>query len=291
MSHSEHITVRAQGVDLALVGDLWHPNVDTPSRGSVLLLHGGGQTRQSWKESAQSFATHGWTALAMDARGHGGSGWAPHRDYSVDSMIADIKAAASQLDTPLVLIGASMGGLCSLIAQGEDPDLASALVLVDVVPQLELDGLERIAAFMMSAPDGFETLQEASDAVHAYNPRRPKPPSLDGLKKNLVNHPSGRWYWHWDPAFLDSVDEMTSSVHLDRLNRASRNIDVPTMLVWGTQSDVVSPTGVEEFLTLVPHARVEKAHAGHMIAGDNNDVFARRIMAFLDEVVRPEAAH
>ncbi len=126
MAHSEHITVRAQGVDLALVGDLWHRNVDTPSRGSVLLLHGGGQTRHSWKESARSFADHEWTALAMDARGHGGSGWAPHRDYSVDSMIADIKAAASQLDTPLVLIGASMGGLCSLIAQSEDPDLASA---------------------------------------------------------------------------------------------------------------------------------------------------------------------
>jgi pimeloyl-ACP methyl ester carboxylesterase len=107
----------------------------------VLLLHGGGQTRHSWSGTAQSIAAQGWTAVSVDARGHGDSDWAPDGDYSIDALIADLAAVVAAV-TPAggerpVLVGASMGGMTALIGQGERGDLARALVLVDIVPTAE----------------------------------------------------------------------------------------------------------------------------------------------------------
>jgi len=60
---------------------------------------------------------------------------------------------------------------------------------------------------------------------------------------------------------------------------------VPTLLVRGALSDMVSEQSVAELLAAVPYARfVEVSGAGHMVAGDNNETFAAEIIAFLDAV-------
>jgi pimeloyl-ACP methyl ester carboxylesterase len=57
----------------------------------------------------------------------------------------------------------------------------------------------------------------------------------------------------------------------------AHNIRVPTLVVRGAQSDLVSPDGVQEFVDAVPGARyMDVADAGHMVAGDQNDHFQRR---------------
>ena len=57
---------------------------------------------------------------------------------------------------------------------------------------------------------------------------------------------------------------------------------MPTLLISGSSSDVVSAATVSEFLDLVPHARhVAIARATHMVAGDANDAFGRAILDFL----------
>jgi pimeloyl-ACP methyl ester carboxylesterase len=66
---------------------------------------------------------------------------------------------------------------------------------------------------------------------------------------------------------------------------AARRITVPTLLVRGADSDVVSEAGAREMQELIPHAEVvEVPAAGHMIAGDDNDVFTERLSGFLDEL-------
>src|ERR1700735_1933361 len=70
-----------------LAGDRWTP--DGPSRGVVLLLHGGGQTRHSWREAGRALAEDGWTAVAIDFRGHGDSDRAADGRYGVDAMTED----------------------------------------------------------------------------------------------------------------------------------------------------------------------------------------------------------
>jgi pimeloyl-ACP methyl ester carboxylesterase len=270
--------VPASGVTLA--GERWDPQ-ERPA-GTVVLLHGGGQTRHSWDATARRLAEHGWVAVALDARGHGDSDWDPGGDYSLDAFVRDLVAFVSTLEEAPVLVGASLGGITSLTAAGEHPALARALVLVDVVVQLEPAGVERIRAFMRSRPDGFGSLEEVADAVAAYNPLRPRPRNLDGLRKNVRLGDDGRWRWHWDPAFMDIGDEPQRQIDPVRLRAAAERLTVPTLIVRGARSDVVSDDGMADMLRRIPHAQaVDVAAAGHMVAGDDNDVFAAALESFL----------
>jgi pimeloyl-ACP methyl ester carboxylesterase len=267
-----------------LVGERWRPGASQPWAGTVLLLHGGGQTRHSWHGTAARLATHGWKAITVDARGHGDSQWAPDGDYTLDAFTGDLCAIVDTLARAPVLIGASLGGMTALVGQGERPTLARALVLVDIAPQVEPAGRERIHAFMAAAPNGFASLEEVADAVHEYNPNRPRPRNLDGLMRNVVQHSDGRWYWHWDPKFLRIGDEPSRAVDTSRLYRAAGRITVPTLLVRGTRSDIVTPEAAAELLHLIPTATAVEVAAGHMIAGDDNDVFTAHLLDFLTDL-------
>ncbi|QSE90789.1 alpha/beta hydrolase [Rhodococcus pseudokoreensis] len=278
------------GQDVTLAAERWTPSTDDRRLGTVLLLHGGGQTRNSWKRTAERLAEHGWTAIALDARGHGDSSWASDADYTPDAMIADLRAVVAALGERPVLVGASLGGITSLLAQGEDPALASGLVLVDVTPRIQAEGRDEVAAFMRSGSEGFGSLEEAAEAVTAFNPSRKRPPRPEGMRKNLRLR-DGRWYWHWDPKFLDTrLDDLTPEVIDARTRRAmdaGANLKVPTMLVRASNSQIVSPESAQELLAVIPHGRLVNIDgASHMVAGDDNDLFARELLGFLGECAR-----
>lgn len=246
----------------------------------VVLLHGGGQTRHAWGGLGHRLAASGYAAVALDARGHGESDWSDDGDYSQDAQLDDLVTVLGQLPRPAALVGASMGGITSLLAAGEGRADVWGLVLVDVVPRLEPKGAKRIMAFMSSNPEGFASIDEVAEAVADYLPNRTRPPDPAGLAKNLRRDPDGRLRWHWDPRFLERV-----SLHPPDANRAraaARGVHAPTLLVRGALSDVVSVAGAEEFLSLVPGAEfVDVQDAGHMVAGDDNDRFGSTIIDFL----------
>ncbi|WOC14007.1 alpha/beta fold hydrolase [Gordonia sp. MP11Mi] len=265
-----------------IVGDRWvaHPSSGAP----IILLHGGGQTRHSWDRSASALAARGRNVYTIDLRGHGDSSWAADGDYGIDAFVADLRHVIETIGQAPILIGASLGGITSLCAAGEHSGTAAALVMVDVVVHVEPEGIERIKTFMTDHIGGFATLDDVADAIAAYNPGRERPGSLEGLKKNVRLHDDGRWYWHWDPQFIvSSGNEARRHTDPVRLGAAARRVDVPTLIVRGGESDVVSEAGVASMLELVPHADVaDVTAAGHMVAGDDNQVFAAAIHEFLD---------
>jgi pimeloyl-ACP methyl ester carboxylesterase len=222
--------------------------------------------------------------VALDARGHGESSWAPDSDYSLAAQTRDLVAVLAALPPRPALVGASMGGITALAALGADrPPSASALVLVDVTPKVDMAGAERIAAFMRANPEGFASIEEAADAVARYNPHRPRPRDPSGLRRNL-REVDGRLYWHWDPAFL-GARRLEPEVYQAHLEAAARKIRLPTLLVRGALSDLVGEAEVAHFRALIPHAQyVDVAGAGHMVAGDRNDAFVDAIVRFLDRV-------
>jgi len=280
-TRSEPQTVKFRGVDdLVLVADEWNAGSDSP-RPSILLLHGGGQNRFSWKNTGQILADEGFHVVALDSRGHGDSDRSPDATYTVDALCADTLAVLEQIGRPVILIGASMGGMTGmLVADVAGPEKVTKLVLVDVVPRYDKDGSARIRDFMASGVNGFESLEEAADAVAAYLPYRTKPRSPEGLKKNL-RHRDGRWHWHWDPAFLTAPDD-DRFVRMQKLEQAVMDLTIPILLIRGKLSDVVSPEGVKEFLKKVPRAEfVELSDAGHTAAGDDNDAFSEAVVQFV----------
>ena len=261
---------------LNLVADAW----GTPDSPPVLLLHGGGQTRHAWGGTAQMLASQGRYAVALDMRGHGHSDWALDGDYYIDGFVADLHSVLRHFTQRPVLVGASLGGITSLLTEGEAPEsVCTGLVLVDITPRAEPEGVKRIRDFMTSRPDGFTSLDEAADAVAAYIPHRPRPKNLNGLAKNLRLRDNGRYYWHWDPQLMEDNNRRRDA---DRLLDAARALTVPTLLVRGKLSDVVSDATQTEFLEAVPHAKhVDVSGAGHMVAGDQNDAFSKGILEFL----------
>lgn len=273
---------------VTLRGDAW----GDPTHPPVLMKHGGGQSRQAWRTSAGKLARAGFHVSAIDSRGHGDSDWAGEGNYGMEIMARDLLTLLKRFDRAPVLVGASMGGMSALLAQGlSTTPLYSALVLVDVTPRMEPDGVRRIVEFMTAHPNGFASLDEAAEKIAAYNPRRERSGSTDGLRR-IMRERDGRWHWQWDPAFVSrgagaaSIDQETREAHMDQMAEkmleAAAGLTIPVLLVRGAQSDVVSEENVKEFLTAVPHAEyVDVSGTGHMVAGDDNDAFTSAVLAFL----------
>jgi pimeloyl-ACP methyl ester carboxylesterase len=271
---------------VAIAGDSW----GDPDGPLVLLQHGGGQTRHAWKGAGETLGVAGYHAVAFDARGHGDSDWAPDGVYGQDVMVEDLRGVIDALGSKRpVLVGASMGGGTSLVAIGEDRVDATALVLVDIGPTIEPTGVKKINAFMSLKPDGFSSLEEVADAIASYQPHRTRPRNLDGLAKNVRLGDDGRYHWHWDPKFRAGTRDLGQ--RQARLEACARNLTLPTLLVRGGLSDILTEEGAQAFLALCPHAEyVNVDGAAHMVAGDRNDIFANAVIEFLTRTVPVDGA-
>lgn len=285
------------GDDIRLAADLREPAERTKKLAPVMLLHGGGQTRHSWDGTADMLAKCGHVTVTVDARGHGESDRSPGGDYRWELFAQDVIAIADQLAESYgqrpVAVGASMGGLSSLGAQTTRPGTLAAIALVDITPRMRPDGVDRILGFMADrATEGFESPEEAAEAIAGYLPHRPRPRSLAGLRKNLRRHDDGRYYWHWDPAFVRTMTAQAENreTRLEWLEEGVRSMTVPLMLVRGSRSELISDDEVAHFLELAPHTRVVDIRgAGHMVAGDRNDAFGDAVLDFLGELERTDA--
>ncbi len=271
---------------LRLVADAYGDSQNQP----VILAHGGGQTRHAWGKTAQQVSDAGFYAVAVDLRGHGESDWAADKNYAFDTFAQDFIDIAKSFSQKPVAVGASLGGISSLAAQHiAQQNLLRALVLVDVTPHLEADGLARIRDFMLErAVQGFASLEEAAEFVASYTSHRKNRGSTEGLRKNLRLCDDGRYRWHWDPSFMIRTGhrpEDGSTIRVGFLEEAARALTIPTMLVRGRMSDLISPESAQAFLRMVPHAQyADIQDAGHMVAGDQNDIFSSAVLGFLHQL-------
>lgn len=271
----------ADGVDL--VGD----RGGSPDAPCVILLHGGGQTRHSWSRAVDSLLGARLQVINFDARGHGESDWSPAGAYVLSDRAADLRAVVTDLRVPFVLVGASLGGATAIQAVHEGLRPAG-VVLVDIVPEPDPRGIERIVGFMHGHKDGFASVDDAAAAVAAYNPQHARPSDTSGLMKNLRPRDDGRLYWHWDPRILDTAPT-THHIVVERATATLGDlIDMPVLLVRGLSSDVVSEAGIAAFRRQVPRLEIlDVAGAGHMVAGDRNDAFNDGVIAFAKRLLMP----
>ncbi|MEL0242990.1 MAG: alpha/beta hydrolase [Gammaproteobacteria bacterium] len=270
--------------DREIIASEWGDSVNP----LVIMLHGGGQTRHSWKGVAAKIANLGFHVIAHDLRGHGESFWDSDGDYTFDAHRDDLVKIIQQLGKKANLVGASLGGMISLSLAGhvEESKHCSGLIMVDIGMRPNDEGSDRIVEFMRSGAKGFASVEEAADAVSGYLPHRERPKDISGLKKNLRLKEDGRYYWHWDPLFLTDRTGMgeVREERFRQLENSAKRITVPTLLVQGALSDILTIKEKEEFLNAVPHAKfAEIQQATHMVVGDKNDIFAEAIVDFLSE--------
>jgi len=249
---------------------------------AVVLLHGTGQTRDAWSSTAEVLARAGWYAVTVDLRGHGDSGWSPDGLYETDRLANDVVAVVETVGRPAALVGASLGGRSALIAAGEAVEpLASALVLVETAARLADGGAARIGTFLREHLDGFDDLDQVADAIARYRQTPRRATDEERLLQVVRRRADGRYHWHWDARLVVRDGEIVqhrAPTEQERNVRAARALTVPTLLVRGEHSDLVTRDAARHLLDLVPHARlVEVAEAGH------NERFQAAVLDFLTE--------
>tara|TARA_X000000368_G_scaffold34398_1_gene25194 strand:- start:2383 stop:3240 length:858 start_codon:yes stop_codon:yes gene_type:complete len=259
----------------------------------VIMLHGGGQTRHSWKGSAFKIANLGFHVITYDLRGHGESFWDENGDYSFNSHKGDLIEIIEQNNKKANLVGASLGGMISLSLAGhkQDKEHCASLTMVDIGIRPNDKGSERIIGFMRSGIKGFSTIEEAADAVSAYLPNRKRPKDTSGLEKNLRLGDDKRYYWHWDPLFLadkggNIKEREEREERFKQLEYSAQRVKAPTLLVQGALSDILTDEEKEHFVMTIPHSQFAKIDdATHMVVGDKNDIFAESIAKFLGDSI------
>jgi pimeloyl-ACP methyl ester carboxylesterase len=249
----------------------------------ILFLHGGGLNAHTWDVVALMLRNR-YRCIALDQRGHGDSEWSPSIDYGVDTQVRDVEGfvEALKLDHP-VLVGQSMGGLNSMGYAVRHSDRMKGLVVVDVGPEINAGGVQRIREFAstpeLDSPDAF------LDRAVQFNPLRDPAVLRRSLFYNLRQLPSGKWALKHDQRRSSEEASRISTSQRERLAGEVVKIACPTLIVRGALSEVLTDAAAERFAKSLKKARwVRIEKAGHNVQGDNPRGLLDAMRPFLQEI-------
>ena len=258
-------------------------NPDAPD---MLLLHGFAQTCHSWDFVALAFCDR-FHVVALDQRGHGDSDWSEDGDYSPETQQEDIAAVVAELRLEdFLLMGLSMGGRNAFTYAANHPEQVRALVIVDAAPQNMRAGSQKIRSFVQQE-DELDSVDDFVQRVLQYNPLRDPVQVRGSILHNLKQLPSGKWTWKYDKRLrqpgarrFQHDPEMT-----DRLWGYLQRLQCPTLVVRGSESDIMALNTAADMHERIPNGRMATVdNAGHLVMGDNPSGFERAVSEFLSVV-------
>ena len=264
-----HTVVRGQRFHFSEWGD--------PAAPPILLLHGGNQSSHSWDLVSLHLADR-YHVHALDQRGHGDSEWSREVDYSVDAMVADATAfiADRGLDRPIVF-GHSMGGRVTLSLALHRPEIARALIIVDVGPELSPEGTKAIMDFVVHNVE-FEDLDVFVENVQRYDKFRTRAHIERTVKYNMLRRADGK--------YVSKVDHRRSPTMQAPLTLGEMvTLDLPVLVVRGAESNVFAADAAERFVAALPQGSlVTIANCGHNVHSGNTLGFLGAVNTFLDSM-------
>ena len=251
-----------------------------PEAPPLVLLHGFTGHARTWDHFAEAIADR-FRLLALDQRGHGDSDRAPDGDYRIAAMAGDLAAFADAVcPGRFNLVGLSMGGRVAIAYTGAYPERVERLVLVDIGPEIAPEGLARIRTFVSKVPEELESEEQAYQLLRAAAPRYSEPLLRHRVKHSFTRLASGKLGWKYDKALRAQTREGTRD--MPNLWPDLARITCPTLIVRGSESDVLSPEIGRRMLEILPDGRlVEIPEAGHTVPGDQPEAFARIVGEFL----------
>ncbi len=247
---------------------------------AVVLVHGLGQNRASWKRTVRDLVEAGRRVVTFDLRGHGASGRPPDGRYDLTAYAGDLVAVLDSLPTRPVVVGALVGGWIAAVAVGETAGrLASGLVLVEAAPWLDDTESQRLEEALRSHDAGFANLEDAVSAMTDLHPKR-RPPKPETIAARLSRGPDGRLRWNWEPRALGSID---LAEVIARVSAALPRVTLPVLAIRGGRSDLVDAEAAARLAALIPQAeQAEVEGAGTFVASDRTDRFDALLIEFLE---------
>jgi pimeloyl-ACP methyl ester carboxylesterase len=267
-------TIRVNGLTLHYLD--WGPAEAPP----VVLLHGITGHARVWDHLAARLPDR--RVVALDQRGHGDSDPAPDDDYRVGAMADDVAALAGSLHLErFSLIGHSMGGRIAIRYAADHAARLERLVIVDIGPDIAPAGLKRVREMMAQSPERIESEEWAVQYIRRANPLQDLEMLRERVHHGLKRLPDGGLTWKYAEGLRRMMRDGPREV-VDLWEPLPR-ITCPTLIVRGTESDILAPAVAKKMLERLPDGRlVEIRGAGHTVPADRPDEFVRQIRAFLE---------
>lgn len=231
----------------------------------VVCVHGYTSSAQAFNAPARHFRDR-LRIIAPDVRGHGESAWSPAGAYRYEDQVDDLAGLVDRLGLArFVLVGTSMGGIIAMAYAARHADRLRALVVNDIGPDVEV-GSQRITQTVGARPDEFATLDEAmayrrevSPIVAGRTPEDQRELALGVLRQRA----DGRWVWKMDPAYIQQRLQRGAPPRPPLWPVLAR-VACPTLVVWGTESDVLSESQARRMVSTLPHGELVTVHGvGH----------------------------
>jgi pimeloyl-ACP methyl ester carboxylesterase len=284
MSHTEH---RYHSHDSLSLFYRDYPPGDRASGDDVVICLPG-LTRNSldFEPIALRLAAAGWRVLTPDLRGRGRSEPDPNwKQYLPPTYVQDTWNLLDGLGIRRVaVIGTSLGGLMAMIMADQQPERLRGVILNDVGPEITPESIERILGYVGRTPpqpDFDSAVRAFADAYAIAYPDVEEDFWHEQVRRTWRQTEDDQWVPHYDPKIGDalrhavqSADAVRELLEQGTRRREGLNLDpwdnframaMPTLLLRGVLSDVLSPAIVARMREIKPELEVvEIPNRGHV---------------------------
>ena len=230
----------------------------------VICVHGYTSSAEAFNALARRISDRSHV-IAMDVRGHGESTWSPDGAYRYADQASDLASLVDALGIErFVLIGTSMGGIIAMAYAAQHPQRLRALAINDIGPDPEA-GSQRITGMVGSRPADFASLDAAMEYRRQSSPITAGRPIEDQCETALGvvrQRPDGRWGWKMDPAYIEQRITRGAPAR-PQLWPTLETLPCPTLVVWGTDSDVLSEAQARRMTALPKGELAAIPNIGH----------------------------
>lgn len=254
----------------------------------ALCLHGLTRNARDFTGLAEDLAATR-RVIVPEMRGRGQSDYAPVSDtYSPATYVADVeKLLAETAVTRFIAIGTSMGGLMTMLMAQAQPGRIAAVVMNDIGPVVEAEGLARISGYVgqgRSYPTWVHAAHGLADAQAAAFPDYTLEQWLDMAKRTMVVTQNGRIGYDYDMAIAEPFAQPGNAAPPNLWLAFEALRDVPMLLIRGALSDLLSTATARQMGARNPAMQsLVVPRVGHAPTLDEPEVRAA-IHALLDGV-------
>ncbi|HYH43556.1 MAG TPA: alpha/beta hydrolase [Burkholderiales bacterium] len=244
----------------------------------IVAVHGSRLHAHVWNDLGRRFRDR-FHVIAIDQRGHGESGWCDPERYQIEELYRDLRAHVEARGLKrYTLIGHSLGGRVSMLYASRHQAELERLVLVDITPGRP-PAPEARDRGGPAQPRDFASEDEAIQYLARAMSRAPKRLVEESVRHGMRRNDAGRYVWKYDPVLFAQRVALPPGMDLWSLVSA---VATPTLLQYGSDSDVVNETLAVRLRSTMPRCTVERIeNAGHGLFTDQPDAFAASVERFI----------
>lgn len=259
---------------------LHHLDWGNEGRHPIVLVHGIRLHAHVWNHFSRRYSDR-YHIIALDQRGHGDSGWGPGEHYNPEEFYEDLRAVVQARGLKkFTLVGHSMGGRVSMLYASRHPETLERLALIDITPgrpagMSPTADMSRITE--TPPPQDYASPEEAAGYLKKIMKLAPPEGIDESVQFGMRRKDDGRYTWKYDPALF----RRPTPPKVD-MWEVVKTINVPTLLQYGSHSNVVTPELAEQLARTMPNCTVERIErAGHGLFTDQPQAFADAMERFL----------